>query len=408
MFGRKPKEPAKESKTLAHPSPELAALLMGGQPTFASVDVTPTSAMRVPAVAGCVRVIAEAVSQTGMRLFEVGDDGERRPVTDHRLARALATPNPWTSGAEFRLNMMRDVLLHGNAFAVANMAGAYLELIQVPASHVAIETDDLTFEPVYRVTLANGTARTYRTGEILHLRTFGAFPNVGDSPIDQAREAIGCMIAMQGHASRLFGAGARPSGVLKYDKQLSPDQAKRLRESFEGVYGGASQSARTIVLESGLSYEPLQFSSVDLQFVELHRAMLAEVARVFRVPLHLIQELERTTHANAESLGRQFVSFTLMPWLTLWKGALSRLLDANERERFAVEFDTRDLMRADTSDRFEAYSKAVLNGLMSPNEVRALENLPPYEGGDRHRLPLNTEDAAPAPAPTVESSSAAG
>ena len=213
------------------------------------------------------------------------------------------------------------------------------------------------------------------------------------SPIHQAREAIGLALAMEEHAARLFGAGARPGGVFKTGKVLAPETLKRLRDSFAAAHAGGANSGQTLILEDGMDFEALQFNSVDLQFLEMRRHQVAEIARVFRVPLHLLQDLERATFSNVEHLGRQFLSFTLLPHLKMWEGAIRRsLLLPEERGAYFAEFLTDDLARADLAARFEAYAKAITNGVLSPNEVRGLENRPPYPGGDRFSLPLNTED----------------
>ncbi|AWM88630.1 phage portal protein [Microvirga sp. 17 mud 1-3] len=174
---------------------------------------------------------------------------------------------------------------------------------------------------------------------------------------------------------------------------VGPDLAKRLRESFNAAHAGGPNSGRTLILEDGMDFQALQFTSVDLQFLELRRHQIAEIARGFRIPLHLLQELERATHNNAESMGQQFLSLTVLPWLKLWEGAISRsLLTAEERRDYYAEFLADDLARADLAARFEAYAKAVTNGILNPNEVRTAENRAPYPGGDQFRLPMNTED----------------
>lgn len=379
--------------SLARPSPELMALF-GVVGTAAGESVSPEKALRVPAVQACVKVIAEAVSQLPLHLYRRTGDGGKERATDHPLYAVLHDEaNPWTSAAEFRLWMQTQVLLHGNAFAWINRRdGVVVELIPMPAPSVTVEVNDLTQEPTYRVSQPDGSQRVYERADVLHLRTIGPDTHVGVSPIHLAREAIGLALGMERHGAKLFGKGARPGGVLEHPKALNGDTMKRLRESFDATHAGADNSGGTLVLEEGMSFRPLQFTSVDLQFLELRRHQIAEIARVFRVPLHMLQELERTTHNNAEHMGRQFVSLTLLPWLKLWEGAIRRsLLSPEERRDHYVEFLTDDLARADLAARFEAYAKAVTNGLLSPNEVRAAENRPPYAGGDEFRLPMNTE-----------------
>lgn len=371
--------------------------LFGARATTSGPAVTPETALRCAPVYACVKVISESVSQIGLHLYRRGRDGSKERESDHPLAELLHDQaNDWTSAAEFRLSMQTQLLLHGNAYAFINRSGGGVsELIQIPSAAVSVEVDSVTMEPRYRVTSSGGSERVYDRAEILHLRTLGTSCHAGDSPIIQAREAIALSLAMEEHAGRLFGSGARPSGVFKYAKALGPEALKRLKASFDGAHAGGSNSGKTLILEDGMEFEPLQFNSVDLQFLEMRRHQIAEIARVFRVPLHMLQELERTTHANAESMGQQFLSLTLLPWLRLWEGAIRRtLLTPEERRTLYPEFLTADLARADLAARFQAYATAVTNGLLSPNEVRAAENRSPYPGGDQFRLPMNTEDAS--------------
>lgn len=382
----------KVKSALRDATPDMLALF-GAVPVASGVAVSPETAMRCPAVYACVKVISESVAQLPLHLYQRLPDGTKARATDHPLYTLLHDqPNDWTSGFEFRLGMQEALCKHGHAFAYIsrNPRGEVRELIQIPSPSVTIKTDPVTLEPSYEVAIGDGQTRRYFRREIFHLHALG-----GLSPIHQMREAIGLALAMEEHGARLFGDGARPSGVFKYAKALTPDAMRRLRGEFAQAYAGGANSGKTLVLEDGMDFTPLQFNSVDLQFLELRRHQVAEIARGFRVPLHMLQDLERTTHANAESLGRQFVSFTLMPWLKAWEGGIRRaLLTSRERPTYYAEFLTDDLARADLASRFEAYAKAVTNGLLSPNEVRAAENRAPYNGGDQFRLPMNTEDAS--------------
>jgi HK97 family phage portal protein len=352
--------------------------------------------MQCPAVYGCVKVLSESVAQLPLILYERTENDGKKRASDHPLYELLHDQaNGWTSAFEFRLDMQASLCLHGNAFAFINRVGGRIaELIQLPADTVSVDVDAVTMEPVYTVTGKDGVRRIYGRQDILHLRTLGNC-HIGASPIRLAREAIGLGLTMERHAGRLFGAGARPSGVFKYAKTISKEALERLKKSFNAAHSGAENSGSTLILEDGMDFAPHEFKSVDLQFLELRRHQVAEVARVFRVPLHMLQDLERTTHGNAETMGRQFVALTLLPWLKLWEGAIRRsLLTPDERATYYAEFLVDDLTRADLAARFAAYAQAVTNGILNPNEIRAAENRPPYEGGDEFRLPMNTEAPA--------------
>ena len=381
--------------TAADPySPDLAALF-GAVPTHTGVAVTTETAMRCPTVLGCVRVISESVGQLPIILHRRTETGRER-ATDHPLYDLLHDePNAWTSAYEFKVAMQTALCLHGNAYAFVNRVnGRIAELVQIPSSTVTVEVDEMTLEPSYKVAEKGGGQRVYDRSQILHLRGIGSRPHVGDSPVHLMREAIGLALTMEHHGARIFGNGARPSGTIEVQGGLSPEAVERLRASLRSEHSGAA-SGRTMVLEGGAVFKALQFNSVDMQFMELRRQQIAEIARGYRVPLHMLQELERTTHANAESLGQQFITFTLLPWLKAWEGAIRRtLISPDERSTLYAEFLTDDLARADLAARMSAYATAITNGVLSPNEARAAENRPPYPGGDQFRLPMNTEDAS--------------
>ena len=382
--------PGRATKELTFPHDLLLAL---GAETAAGVSVSPTTAMRCSIVYACVKIIAEAVAQLPLHLYERLPDGGKERAVDHTLYELLRfQPNDWMSAFEFRLCMETDVEIHGNGYAFVNRRdGVVRELVPIPHDNVTVEVDRVTMEPRYLISDGSGGQAAYGPESILHVRNLGTDHHVGLSPVRQAREAIGLSMAMEQHGARLFGKGARPGGVIEYAKPLEPATITRLVESFEAAHTG-DRTGRTLVLEDGMKFSALEFKSVDLQFLELRRFQVAEISRVYRVPLHLLNDLERTTHANAESLGRQFLAFTLLPRLENWEGAIRRtLLTREERRTHFAEFKTDELARADLAARFEAYAKAITNGFMNPNEVRAAENRGPYDGGDQFRVPMNTE-----------------
>jgi HK97 family phage portal protein len=367
------------------------ALIDWSAVTSTGLSVTPENALRCPAVRGAVAVLAESVAQLPLMLYRRGDDGSKERAVDHPLYEILHDQvNDWTSAFEWRQAMMVDLLLHGNAFSFVNRSratGAVVELIQLPARAVQVDRDDATQEPIYWV--QDPVRRQIDRDLVLHLQALGGY-----APIMLAKEAIGLYLAMEGHAARMFANGARPAGMLKLAGRIPPATLERLQADFAQKWGGLAGSGKTLILEDGASYEAVQFSSVDLQFQEMRRYQVAEIARALRIPLHLLGDWERATWSNAEVAGQQFLSFTLLPWIKLWEGALRRaLLTPEERRDYYFEFLVDDLVRADIAARFEAYSKGVTNGFLTINEVRALENRPPMDGGDDLRVPMNTEPA---------------
>lgn len=380
------------SGTLA--DPWTALLLGGGGPTASGIPVSPETALRCAPVLGAVKVLAETVAQLPVHLYRHGADGGRERAADHPVELLLSdAANPWTPASEFRLVMETQLALYGNAYAwIGRTSETVSELIPLDARRVTVAADGITMEPVYTVTSERGERRTYGRAEILHIRGIGAGLYQGDSPVLLAREAIALALVLEKHGAGLFGRGARPAGVLKAKRVLTSEVAARLRASFERMFAGGENAGRTAILEDEMEFVPLQLSSVDAQFLEMRKFQLQEIARVWRVPLHLLADLDRTTHSNAEELGQQFLTFTLLPILRAWQDSmrLSLLTPEERRAGFYIEFLVDDLARADLAARFTAYSQAVAAGVFNPNEIRAMENRSPYAGGEIFTRPVNT------------------
>lgn len=371
---------------------ELERLILAANQTAAGIAVNPTTALEFSPVLAAVRLISEAVGMLPVHLYErQGDD--RRRADDHPIERLLTRlPAPWVTPFQFKADMTAGLLLHGEAFALVARAsdGRVLELIPLPHGAVTTETAaDLS--PTYSLTLADGTRRPLDHSEVFHLRGLSVAQGKPLSPVHAGRDAIGLGIALQRHAGNLMRRGARPAGTLEVPGKLSDPAVTRLRASVQSLHSGA-ESGATMVLEEGAKYSPLTFNSVDLQFQEMREFQVAEVSRLFRVPLSLLSEMSRVTHANAESLGRQFLSLTLLPYLRLWSETIFRdLLVEDEQDRFYAEFTTGALEMANLGERIDALCKSVAGGLMTADEARGRENLPP-QGGEaaKLRFPLNT------------------
>lgn len=376
-------------------------LLAGGAlPTAAGVSVSPETAMRCSVSFACIKVIAETIEQLTPHLYRrKGDDRER--ATDHPLS-ALVTKaaNDWTPASEFRLVLGTHFAAHGNAYAFVNRdsAGRVVELIPLDPRTVSVRQNPVTMAPIYSLATGNTglPARDYDRSEILHIRGVGLDVHKGASPVTLGKEAIGLSLTLEAHCGSLFGNGAKPSGVLKVKGRLNEDQFKRVRSMFASFYQGVT-GKRTMILSEDMDFQQIQLNSVDAQTLEMRRFQVEEISRFWRVPLHLVNEMDRATHANAESMGQQFLTFCMLPILRLWTDAMAiTLLTPEERETLYFEFLVDDLARADIAARFAAMSSAISSGILNPNEARAMENRPPYAGGETFMRPVNT-----APAPTT-------
>ncbi len=376
---------------------ELERLLLAANTTAAGIAVGPESALQYPPVLSAVRLISESIGQLPVHLYlKSGEDRQR--ADNHPVERLLSKrPADWITPTEFKVSLTVSLLLHGEAFALISRSGdgRVLELVPVPNSCVTCKIEPGA-EPEYKIALADGSQQTIDRDRIFHLRGLSAAGGKPISPVQMGREAIALGLQLERHACNLMRRGARPAGTLEVPGKLSDAAVARLRASIQNLHSG-SETGNTMVLEEGSKYSPLTFSSVDLQFQEMRTFQVAEISRIFRVPLSLLSEMSRVTHANAESLGRQFLSLTLLPYLRLWCETIQRdLLSEDEQDDYYCEFTTSALEMADLSARVDSYVKAIGGGLMTSNEARGRENLAPKSGGDELRLPLNTEAAGTA------------
>lgn len=367
---------------LSENSAILAALFGGGGPTAAGVTIGPSSALQSPVTLAACRAIFETCAQLPLHMYERGADGSRERVTDHPAVSVLSGQwSPWCGNFEGRSAVGLDALLHGAAYGEVIAGGNKREIHRLDPAATSVDWSGS--EPVVKTT-ANGVERRIPWDKVLRIATPGSAPGRPLCLIHLAKEAIALDIAMSHHQARIMSAGARPSGLLTMGQgKLSPERIKELRESFSQMYAGGSNAGRTAVLEDGWKFEPLQFSSVDLEFMAQRRFVILEVSRAFRVPPTLLADLERGTWNNTEQLATQFVTFGLLPWLQVWEEALTRvLIPVADRGRYFIEFQIADLLRADLVARFGALRQSVGGAWMTRNEARKIENLPPVEGGD--------------------------
>jgi HK97 family phage portal protein len=377
---------------LATPSPWLLEMF-GASPSLAGVVVTPRTAMTCAPVRCAIQCIAETIGQLPVVVYQRGEDGSKSRFQDHPAYALLHdAANEWTSASTFREEITRDAMLQRQGgFAFINRVGGKpIELIRLCPYSTPVVVRYINNEPTYEVT-ENGGTRMIDRRDILHI------PSPSQSLfglLHDCKEAIGLALVMEQYASRLFSSGARPAGILKFDKKLDPASSARMKASWQAAHSG-SNSGGTAILEEGANFQPLTFNSVDVQFLEMRKFAVEEIARHFRVPPVFLMDYGRATWTNAEAMGNQFLTFTLMPWIKRWEGEIQlKLFTPDERKLYFAEFLTDALLRADFEKRMDGWQKAIAARIVNPNEVRAAENRPPYVGGDKYENP-NTSSPLP-------------
>lgn len=364
-----------EAKSLADPNADLLALF-GINPSEAGISITEEAALRVPAVGSAVRVISEAVACLDVTIKQVAEDGLETDDLSHPVLGLLRNEaNDWTSSYEMIRNLVSEALCTdtGGLAWVNHTGGGPREIIQYRRGVINVSYDQATNEPTYRV-----NNDVVPSQNIIHLRS-----PFGRAPLTLAREAIGVAAVLERHAARLFGRGARPSGVLKFPKGMGEDAVKRARIGWRTTHEGDDSGGRTAILYEGTEFEPLTMASTDGQFLENRKFQIEEIARAFRVPPSMLFHLDRATWSNTEQMGREFLLYCLEPWLRALEGALRRaLFQPEDRGRYAVRFDRDDLTRADLSTRATVINSLISAKVINANEGRDWLGLGPYAGGD--------------------------
>lgn len=358
----------------------VLAALWGGYAS-GSVAISGASALRVPAVASCVRVISEAAASLPVRIMERDEDGTETENLDHPIGVMLrGDVNPWTSGFDLIRDMTADALTRDwGGLAFVNRVGAEIrEVIRYQPSMISVDYDPKTGEPRYRI---EGVSR--RSAEILHVR--GPFDK---SPLTLAAEAIGTAKVMETHAGNFFKNGSVPGLVILMKKALGDEGAKKVLAGWRKAFSGATSSGKTAVLWDDADVKQLALNAVDSQFLELRKFQILEICRAFRVPPSMIFELDRATWSNSEQMGREFLVYCLEPWLRTLETALGRaLLTREERQRYRILLDRDDLTRADLTARATAIGSLISAKVLNPNEGRSWLDLAPYEGGNEYGNP---------------------
>lgn len=359
--------------------------LFGATPTLAGVTVTPYSAMTCAPVACAVRSISEAAGSLPLHVYKRLPDGGKEKATDHPLYKLLHdAPNNFAPAALFRTQLMADALLqpYGGFAQIVRVDGKPYELIRLDPRLSSIVVDYSNFEPAYAIKAdGKNPAREIAAADIIHIPTPAYDPSRG--LVGEGREAIALALVLERHASRLFGNAARPSGVLSLKGNATPETVATAKASWQASQGG-DKAGGTAVLPIDASWQPLTFNSVDSQFLEMRTYAVAEIARLFRVPLHMLMQVDRAQPRSIESIGAEFLSQALLPKLKLFEQELElKLLTAEERGQYCIEFNIDGFARADLLARAQALSAAVSARILNPNEARQIGfGLPAYEGGD--------------------------
>jgi HK97 family phage portal protein len=381
--------------SVVHISSKAIAEVFGlNMPTVAGVPMDEHKALSISAVWAAVRLLSNTVGFLPLQFFEYTPDGRRQRATTHNVARLLADrPNPATSWPVFCQTLQGHAVSWGNGYAAIewNGAGEVSNLWQLTPDRVSVDLDPRTKLPSY---LVDGAHRL-SLFEVIHIGGFGFDGLVGYCPVRIARESLSSAAAQERYGAAFFGNGGRPGGVLVHPKKLSPEARKAMREEWDAIHQGSGNANKVAVLVEGLEFKPFDLPPEEAQFIETRKFSISEIARWFNVPPHMIRDLDRSTHNNIEWQGREFLTYSILPWLTTWVEELKfKLLTEDERQKYYFRHRVDALLRGDIVSRYKAYAIGRQWGWLSANDVLELEDMDPIgDGGNVYLTPMNMAPA---------------
>lgn len=379
-----------------HPRDPALADWLGGAMTAAGVSVTADSAMRIAAVYSCIRVLSETLAGLPLIVYRRKKGGGKERATDHWLYPLLHNaPNGWMTSFAWREMGMAHLCLRG--VALSRIIGDKRGRRQLVPMHpdrvrtVLLDSGKLAYEYQQQ----NGGFITLLQEEVLRI-PFMTLDGVKPvTPIQAQRETLGASMAAQDYGARFWANDARPTGGwVEMEGDFKNDaSSKSFREKWQKAMTGENRH-KTVFLPKGMKYNPLSLTMEDAQFLETRKFQRSEIAGIYRVPPHMIGDLERATFSNVEQQSIDFVVYSMQPWLSRWEQELSRgLLSEAEQEDYFVEFLVDGLLRGDATARANYFRTAVLTGWMNRNEVREIENMNRADGLDEYLTPLNMTPA---------------
>jgi len=390
MFIKSLMETKNETSDLRNPSDWLVKMF--GTQSSSGENVTVDSALTVPTVYACINVLANSVAKLPFQTFRKVEDGRER-IKKHAVAKLIENrPNPYQSPFKFKHLIETHRNSWGNAYINVDwgLDGRPKSLWLLNPSVTEPVVDVTRNEIWYHTTLPDGTATRLEFDDVVHLTGMSTDGIKGKSVIQVARESIGSSQAGQKFKGAFFKNGAANNGFLKIDQMLNKEAKDKVRDEWEKANTGLSNAQRIAVLDAGLDFQSVSMPLKDAQFIEGMKYDKTEIATMFNVPLHMVNELERATHSNIEQQAIDFIQNTLSPILRQYEEEFTYgLFSEVEQRKYYLKFNLESLLRADKKTQAEFYRTMLDIGVYSINEVRDLEEKDAIDNGDKHRVDLN-------------------
>ena len=352
-----------------------------------STTIDNDKALTLTAVWCAIRLLSESVSSLPCSVYTKQSNGDKVEDPKNRIYDLIKyRPNRYQNKITFFEYIMMSICTDGNSYVqiVRDGSGRPSQLIPISPDTVDVVIND--GELFYQI----DSVGILDSADVLHFKTLTDNGIDGISPIDQCKKALSWALNLEEYGDTFFKNGAKPSSVLSTDRALSEQAIERLKNSFSNTYAKLKNSNSTIILEEGLSFTPISISPEQAQFLSSRQFSIEEVARIFNIPPHMLKDLSKSSFNNIEMQSQEFVTYTLMPYITRIENEMNyKLFRSNDVGKTFIEFNVNGLLRGDVKTRNEAYKTAITNGYMSINEVRQKENLNSIEGGDKHFMQLN-------------------
>ena len=352
------------------------------------IIVSENTAMTYSAVWQACRILSESVAQLPMYVCEKEKNGDKIIRSDHAMYKLVHDePNPYMTQFNWTQKCMYDLCVNGNSYVqiIRNQQGKPVELMPLDHQNITIKI----LEGIIYYSDA-GTGQTIDMFDMLHFKTMSKDGIVGLSPIDTLANTISNGLGLLEYSNSYFRNGAKVSGVLQTDASLSQESVDRLRNSFNMNYSSIGDSNKTLVLEEGLKFNAISLSNEASQFLSSREFSIAEIARCFSVPPHLLRDLSKSSFNNIQEQSREFVQFSLMPYIRIFETELTRKLFSNgEKGKLFIEINTNSLLRGNPQERAEYYRTMLNIGALSVNEIRRKENMNSVDEGDNLFMQMN-------------------
>ena len=352
-----------------------------------STTIDNDKALTLTAVWCAIRLLSESVSSLPCSVYTKQPNGDKLEDPKNRIYDLIKyRPNRYQNKITFFEYIMMSICTDGNSYVqiVRDGSGRPSQLIPISPDTVDVVIND--GELFYQI----DSVGILDSADVLHFKTLTDNGIDGISPIDQCKKALSWALNLEEYGDTFFKNGAKPSSVLSTDRALSEQAIERLKNSFSNTYAKLKNSNATIILEEGLTFKPISISPEQAQFLASRQFSIEEVARIFNIPPHMLKDLSKSSFNNIEMQSQEFVTYTLMPYITRIENEMNyKLFRSNDVGKTFIEFNVNGLLRGDVKTRNEAYKTAITNGYMSINEVRQKENLNSIEGGDKHFKQMN-------------------